>query len=89
MRILALAILTIATVSATSSGRAQTYNPKYPVCLKVIQNFGGERFECAYTSRAQCAQTALGLPAQCIVNPYYAGATAQPRGGDQRYRRDY
>jgi hypothetical protein len=89
MRILALAILTIATVSATLSAHAQMYNPKYPVCLKVIQKFGGERFECPYTSLAQCAQTALGLPAQCIVNAYYTGATAQPRGGDRRYRRDY
>jgi hypothetical protein len=84
MRILALAILTIATVSATSSGRAQTYNPKYPVCLKVIQNFGGERYECAYTSLEQCAQTASGLAALCLINPFYAGDTA-PR--DPRFRR--
>ena len=49
MRMLALAILTIATISATSSARAQTYNPKYPVCLKIIEMFGGERYECAYT----------------------------------------
>jgi hypothetical protein len=83
MRIPALAILTMATVSVASSAHAQTYNPKYPVCLKVIQNFGGERYECAYTSLEQCAQSALGLPAQCIVNPYYGGAS------DRRYRRGY
>ncbi|QWG15367.1 DUF3551 domain-containing protein [Bradyrhizobium sediminis] len=89
MRILALAILAIATVSATPSARAQTYNPNYPVCLKVIEMFGGEHFECAYTSLAQCAQAASGLPAQCIVNPFYAGATASPGGRDRRYRRGY
>jgi len=83
MRILALAILTMATVSVASSAHAQTYSPKYPVCLKVIQNFGGERYECAYTSLEQCAQSALGLPAQCIVNPYYGSAS------DRRYRRGY
>jgi len=83
MRILALAILTMATVSVASSAHAQTYSPKYPVCLKVIQNFGGERYECAYTSLEQCAQSALGLPAQCIVNPYYGGAR------DRRYRSGY
>jgi hypothetical protein len=83
MRILALAILMIATVSATSSARAQTYDPNYPVCLKVIENFGGEHFECAYSSLAQCAQTALGRPAQCIINPFYAG------GRDRRYRGGY
>jgi uncharacterized protein DUF3551 len=87
MRILALAILTIATGSATSSSRAQTYNPRYPVCLKVIENFGGEHFECTYTSLEQCAQSASGRAAQCLINPYYAGATAQPGGRDRRYRR--
>jgi hypothetical protein len=30
----------MATVSVTASARAQTYNPKYPICLKVIQKFG-------------------------------------------------
>ncbi|SHM03272.1 hypothetical protein SAMN05444159_7498 [Bradyrhizobium lablabi] len=33
MRILALAILTIAAVSAAPLARAQTYDPAYPVCL--------------------------------------------------------
>jgi Protein of unknown function (DUF3551) len=84
MRMLALAILTIATISATSSARAQTYNPKYPVCVKIIEMFGGERYECAYTSLEQCAQTALGLAAQCVVNPFYA-----PGGRDRQYRRAY
>ncbi|UPJ46301.1 DUF3551 domain-containing protein [Bradyrhizobium sp. 200] len=88
MRILALAILTIATVSATSA-RAQTYNPRYPICLKIIQNFGGERYECAYTSLAQCAETASGLAAQCLINPFYAGETASPEGRERRYRRVY
>jgi len=81
MRMLAFAVLTIAAVSATSSARAQTYDPRYPVCLKMIQTFGGERFECAYTSLEQCAQTASGLAAQCIVNPFYGV------GGRDRYRR--
>jgi hypothetical protein len=49
-RILALAIFTIATVSATSSARAQR------IILSIrsasIDTFGGERFECAYTSLA-------------------------------------
>lgn len=88
MRILALAIVAIAaTVSATPPARAQTYNPNYPVCLKVIEMFGGEHYECVYTSLEQCAQAASGLPAQCIINPFYAGAAAAPR--DRRYRRGY
>jgi len=83
MRILALAILTIATFSANSPGYAQTYNPRYPVCLKVVENFGSERIECAFTSLEQCAPSAAGRAGQCIANPFYAGA------GDRRYRRAY
>ena len=80
MRILALAILTVAAVSSNSSAHAQTYNPRYPVCLKVIQNFGSEFIECAYTSIEQCAPSASGRAGQCIINPFYAGAR------DRRYR---
>ncbi len=83
MRILALAILTIAAVSASSPGYAQAYDPRYPVCLKVIENFGGERIECGFTSIEQCAPSAAGRAGQCIPNPFYAGA------GNRRYRRGY
>jgi hypothetical protein len=71
MRILALAILTIATASAAPSARAQTYDPAYPVCL---QTYGdkGDYIQCAYTSLAQCNMSASGRGAQCVVNPYYA-----------------
>jgi Protein of unknown function (DUF3551) len=88
MRVLALAILTISAVSVTSSARAQTYDPNYPVCLKLIQTFGGEWNDCRFTSLEQCAPSALGLAAQCIINPYYAGATG-PQRRDRRYRGAY
>ena len=83
MRILILAILTIA--AATSSARAQTYDPKYPVCLQVYQGFADYYYECSYTSIAQCNMSASGRAAQCIVNPYYAG----PKNSDRRQRRNY
>ena len=73
MRILLLAMLTIAAVSAASSAGAQAYNPRYPVCMKVIEMFGGERNECSYTSLQQCRQRAAGLAATCIINPFYRG----------------
>ena len=44
----------------------------------VIANFGGEHYECNYTSLEQCAPAATGRPAQCVVNPFYAGAAASP-----------
>jgi hypothetical protein len=73
MRVLALAILTMATIAMTQPTRAQTYNPRYPICAKITQNFGGESYECAYDSMAQCQARASGLGAQCVVNPFYAG----------------
>lgn len=73
MRIPALIILTIAAISAASSAHAQNYDPRYPICMQVIENFGGQRNECAYFSMEQCAQRAAGLAATCIVNPFYRG----------------
>jgi hypothetical protein len=78
MRVLALAMLTIATASAAPSARAQTYDPAYPVCLQIYQGWNDYYFECGYTSRAQCNMSASGRAAQCIVNPYYAGRKPAP-----------
>ena len=86
MRILALAILTIATAAAAPSARAQTYDPAYPVCLQIYQGMVDYYFECAYTSLAQCNMSASGRAAQCIVNPYYAGRKTVP-SRDRRHRR--
>lgn len=84
MRIAVLAILTIATVLTAAPAPAQTYNPDYPVCLQTYGIDGGF-IECGYSSLAQCAQSASGRAAQCIVNPYFAGARV-PAGPP--YRRD-
>jgi hypothetical protein len=73
MRILAMTVLTIATVLTATAALAQTYDPKYPVCLQVYQGREDYYFECAYTSLAQCNMSASGRAAQCVVNPYYAG----------------
>ncbi len=89
MRIPALAILTIATVLTATPTVAQTYDPKYPVCLQIYQGFTDYYFECGYTSLAQCNMSASGRAAQCIINPYYAGKKAAPRQRDRRPRRDY
>jgi hypothetical protein len=88
MRIPALAMLTIAAALTATPAVAQTYDPKYPVCLQVYQGFADYYFECAYTSLAQCNMSASGRAAQCIINPYYAGAKGPPRR-DRRQRRVY
>jgi hypothetical protein len=81
--------LTIATVLTAAPARAQTYSPDYPVCLQL---YGDEEgfIECGYTSLAQCAQSASGRAAQCVINPYFANAQVQvPRRHDRRHRRVY
>ena len=83
MRIPALAILTIATVFTAAPAGAQTYSPDYPVCLQV---YGSEpcSFECDYTTLAQCAESASGRAAQCVINPNIASARVPAR---RHYRR--
>ncbi len=77
MRILALAILAIGTVSAAGPAAAQTYAPGYPVCLHV---YGlATYYECRYSSLPQCNASATGRAAQCVINPYFANAE-EPRG---------
>ena len=70
MRILALAILAIGTVSIGPAA-AQTYDPAYPVCLHLYR---ANYYECRYTSLPQCNASASGRPAQCVINPYFANA---------------
>jgi len=85
MRIPALAISTIATVLAAAPARAQTYNPDYPVCLHAFGEKAGY-IECGYASLAQCALSASGRAAQCIINPYFASALV-PSGPHYRRHR--
>jgi hypothetical protein len=89
MRIPALSMLTIAAVLTATPTLAQTYDPKYPVCLQIYQGFTDYYFECSYTSLPQCQMSASGRAAQCIINPYYAGAKASPGRRDRRQRRGY
>jgi hypothetical protein len=78
MRILALAILAIGMVLAA----AQTYDPAYPVCLRVRPD---HYYECRYTSLPQCNASASGRSAQCVINPYFVGA--EERAGYRWHRR--
>ena len=86
MRILALAILAIGTISIGPAG-AQTYDPAYPVCLHVYSR-AVNYYDCSYPTLPQCNASASGRAAQCVINPYYAGATG-PQRRDWGYRRAY
>jgi hypothetical protein len=86
MRRLSLAVLATATLAAAGPARAQTYDPSYPVCLHVYGR--NIYYECRYTSMAQCAASASGRAAQCVINPYFAYGYEEPRR-IRRHRRAY
>ena len=86
MRILALAILAIATVSIGPAA-AQTYDPAYPVCLQVYGRAGFNYYDCSYTSLPQCNASASGRSAECLNNPYFASAQVPVAGTHYRHHR--
>jgi hypothetical protein len=71
MRASMLAILAIGTALMAAPAQAQTYDPRYPVCLQAYVIRGGY-IDCSYFSLAQCRASASGRAAQCYVNPYFA-----------------
>jgi hypothetical protein len=76
MRALASAILALAVSAAAS---AQTYTPDHPVCMHVYGEELGDRTDCTFSSLAECAASASGLPATCLINPHYAPARQPQR----------
>ena len=69
-------------VTLAAPAQAQTYDPRYPVCLQIYHSIADFYFECAYTSMPQCQASASGRSASCVINPYYGGAKAK-RGKKQ------
>jgi len=81
MRAISLTILPCITLLAAAPARAQTYDPSYPICLKVYSGGigGGEYNDCRYTSLAQCNASASGRSATCMINPWFAQAPPPAR----------
>ena len=84
MRIAILATMIVGTVAIAAPARAQTYDPAYPICMQVFGKIN--YFDCRFTSIPQCAMSASGRGARCVVNPYYAGDRERPR---RRHRYAY
>ena len=84
MRILALALLAIGSISMGPAA-AQTFDPGYPVCLRLYDRTN--YYECRYTSLPQCNVSASGRAAQCVINPYFA--SVEEFAGYRRHRRVY
>jgi Protein of unknown function (DUF3551) len=64
-------LLSVGTILTVAPAEAQTYDPRYPVCMQVYSR-EGSFIGCGYTSMAQCAASASGRAAQCFANPYFA-----------------
>ena len=79
MRTLTYTILAIGTLLAVQPARAQTYDPKYPVCLQIYGIDGGY-IDCSFTSLPQCAASASGRSAQCVENPFFGRVRDRPPG---------
>ncbi len=71
------AMLGSAILAATTAS-AQTYDPRYPVCMTLTE-WGGSHIDCSFTSISQCNATAAGRAAQCSGNPFYGYGQRRPR----------
>lgn len=72
MRLWLYPIVVIAALLAVTSAQAQTYDPRYPVCMHIYAGPAGLNwYDCSFTSLPQCRATASGRAATCDLNPYY------------------
>ena len=71
------AMLALATALIITFAQAQTYDPSYPVCMHLFGEQEGDRMDCVFTSLAQCAASASGRSATCLINPYFAQASGR------------
>jgi len=70
MRVMVSLVVAAASISAAEPVRAQTYDPRFPVCMQIYGPNSG--IDCSFTSMADCKLLAHGRPAQCLTNPYFA-----------------
>ncbi|KJC49840.1 hypothetical protein UB31_14260 [Bradyrhizobium sp. LTSP849] len=80
-------IVTVGALLAAAPSHAQTFDPRYPVCMHVYSGAsggGGEWYDCSFTSLPQCHATAAGRAASCDLNPYYPVNAPPPRWHHKR-----
>lgn len=80
-------ILTAGVLLAAAPSHAQTFDPRYPVCMHVYSGAsggGGDWYDCSFISLPQCRATAMGRAATCDLNPYYPVSAPSPRRSRSR-----
>jgi uncharacterized protein DUF3551 len=65
-----LMLVAIGALLASAPARAQTYDPDYPICMRIYGRVS--YFDCRYASLEQCKFSAAGRSASCVANPYFA-----------------
>ena len=87
MRVLVWSIVACATILSIPA-KAQTYDPRVPVCMKVYDGSlgGGEWIDCSYMSLPQCQASASGRAAMCVINPYFAQPPSRTARPHRRHR---
>ncbi|WP_338830457.1 DUF3551 domain-containing protein [Bradyrhizobium sp. 27S5] len=78
MKLLGALLLALSALCMTRSASAQMYDPRYPVCMHAYGSLIGDRMDCIFASLDQCQAAAMGLPATCLINPYYAPRSVRP-----------
>ena len=83
-----LAVLAIAGGAMLMTPAGASAEVLYPWCVQYVGGAEGiGATSCAFVSRAQCEQTAMGMRAMCVPNPAYPDrAPARPV---RKRHRDY
>ena len=66
MRSLFGLLVIVGALIAVAPAQAQTFDPRYPVCMHVYSGAnggGGDWYDCSFTSLPQCRATASGRAA--------------------------
>lgn len=71
-------------IAAAAPAGAQTYNPRFPVCIQTYDSDGGI-IECNFDTIAQCKASAAGRAAECMPNPFFSGSSRPPGAPARRY----
>lgn len=76
--VLRASIIAGAAILVVTPASAQRYDPNYPVCLQKWEWGGASTIYCRYNTWEECKETASGLSAMCLENPYWSRSNPPP-----------